>query len=63
MILTPSRNSDMAVVTGSESLYEEKNEKAVSPSEQKNTILLTLEIRFGCDNGCRADFGIGSPQP
>jgi len=63
MTLTPSSNNEIAVVIASGSLYEEKSENAVSPSEQKNAMLLTLEMRFGWDDGCLADFGIGSPQP
>jgi hypothetical protein len=42
-------------------LYSEMNEKAVSPSEAMNRILLTLEMRLGW-NGLW-DFGTGSPQP
>ena len=61
MILTPRRNAEMQILTDKGSLRSERKEKAVNPSEQKNAILLTLEIFFGCK--CVFDLGTGSPQP
>jgi hypothetical protein len=61
MILTINSVADSPMLSHNGILYSERNEKAVSPSEAMNRILLTLEMRLGWNGNW--DFGTASPQP